>query len=108
MVGRVKQRQSQKAQQGKGAQHEKEVINATLDRVMGALQDEDVPQELAQRLQNKITGLKFPPKISTMVVKDFTLDKAIFAFGLKVTNQIPGQAESMKWQMALPVPFTHH
>jgi hypothetical protein len=33
-----------------------------------------------------------------MVAKDFTLDKAIFAFGLKVTNQVPG-LESMKWQI---------
>jgi hypothetical protein len=33
-----------------------------------------------------------------MVTKDFTLDKAIFAFGLKVTNQVPS-LESMKWQI---------
>jgi hypothetical protein len=98
MVGWQKQGQLQKAQLGKGAQHEKEVVNATLDQVMGTLQEEDMPQELAQRLQNKITGLKSSSRISTMVAKDFTLDKAIFAFGLKVTNQVPG-LESIKWQI---------
>jgi hypothetical protein len=65
---------------------------------MGTLQEEDIPWELAQRLQNKITGLRSSFRMSTMVTKDFTLDKAIFAFGLKVTNQVPS-LESMKWQI---------
>lgn len=69
-------------------QGKEDIDDPTLDRVLDALQDEDISPELASLVTKTIASLRAHPDISTKAAKEFKLDEAILAFSLKFTNQV--------------------
>ena len=41
--------------------------------------------------------VRAPPNISTLAAKEFSLEDAVLAFGLKFTDRVSGQVGSLEW-----------
>jgi hypothetical protein len=76
--------------------------NAFFDRVLKAFRAEDVPEESTQKLASLRSLLKPRTSTVTMAAKNFTVEEAVFSFGLERKNKlfkVPEPGESLKWRI---------
>jgi len=83
-------------------EREEDILDAFFDQVLDAFRAEDVPSESARKLAN-LRALLLDPKVSTMAATEFTIDEAVFAFGLEFSGglvHLPIDiGESLKWRI---------